>query len=173
MSPRPNPDAELDTRSSTDHTRRTDSADVFVFPEAVAVRRLADPVIERIGFPVTHPYVERLWLPILGPASVCLLRNVGARLANTTSVEIVLAELAESIGLSRSSAGRYAPVQKTLRRLTQFGMATWRAELHVRTVLPPLSARHLARLSEPLQQQHRVLLDGHRTIDQSGVGGGA
>lgn len=71
--------------------------------------------------PLTHPYVETFWLPVLGPTSTLLLRHVGARAA-AGRFETSVADLSASLGLG-SSTGRNSSTIRSLNRLERFGLA--------------------------------------------------
>lgn len=137
-------------------------ADDFVFPAEFRVVRLSDPVVEAVGFPVHHAYVELLWLPVIGPSTAWLQRRLGSWAeACPAGVTVQLAELAGWLGIG-SSSGASSTVQRSLRRLVRFGLASWHGELAVRTVVPPLSERHLHRLSPSLHDAHDRLIAGRR-----------
>jgi hypothetical protein len=125
---------------------------------AVILKPWRDPVVERCGFPVNSPYVEVAWLPSLGPSTTWALRRLGLLVtARPDGVEVDLRELAMDLGLGQGTA-RNSMVVRTLRRLELFGMARWPGELAVRTVVPPLPARLVERLSPRATAAHRQLL---------------
>lgn len=43
---------------------------VFPIP-TIAVEAWSDPVIDQLGHDPRSAYVERFWLPVLGPSGVC------------------------------------------------------------------------------------------------------
>lgn len=110
------------------------------------VRRLVDPAVEAHGFPVTSVYFETVVLPILGPTSVLLMRRLATWLeASPDGIHVDLATLAADLGLSRGTT-RNSPIRRTITRICR--MAEWRHDaLAVRTVIAPLKAHQLARLS--------------------------
>ena len=123
---------------------------------------LADPAVQAVGFPVHDPYVELLWLLLIGPFTTRLVRRLGWWAeACPDGVTVQLAELAGWLGIG-SSVGTSSTVQRSLRRLVRFGLASWDGHLAVRTVLPPLSERHLQRLSPALQDARGRLIAGRR-----------
>lgn len=158
--PTPTPDARPEPGVSATVVPLADTVTTPPAP-TVIVGRLHDPLIERISIDVTHPYVDELWLPTIGPSALWLLRHLDTRVArHGEGVEVSLAELAEAIGVGRG-IGRHAPIQRTLRRLVHFGLATWHHTYKVRSHLPPLTARYLDRLSVALRHRHDALLAEH------------
>lgn len=132
----------------------------IVFPQAVVVKRWVDPVVDRFGFSVADPYVELVWLPVIGPSATWMLRRLDAWLPEIESViEIDLSELGQMLGLG-SSTGAGSSVQRTMRRLVRFGLADWRGTLRVRGAVPPLPGRQLTRLPSWVQEAHAALIAG-------------
>lgn len=114
-----------------------------------------DPVLDHLGHDPRSEYVERYWLPVLGPSTIFLLRHLAARLERSPGgYPLELADTARALGLGERS-GRNAPFARTLARAVDFEMARLHAAtLLVRRRLPPLARRHLARLPEALREQH-------------------
>ena len=137
----------------------------FEFPAEFVVERWEDPVIAEVGFSFDHPYVELLWLPVVGPSAAWVFRRLGARLTQSPDgmVLIDLAELSCAMGLG-ASTGRTSIVQRSLRRLTLFGLATWHGRFLARTEVPPLAQRHLARLTPDLIAMHEALVGGRAAV---------
>lgn len=142
------------------------------FPETFVLVPWIDPVVDTVGFPPHHPYVELLWLPVVGPSATWLYRRLGhlaARRPDGTTIR--LADLACSVGVGPAT-GPTSTVQRSLRRVVRFGLASWHGRLAVRTTVPPLSQHHLARLTGDLQAAHRSLVAGRpgpvRTVDPLG-----
>ena len=44
---------------------------------SVELSPLFDATLERVGIPLDHPYIERVYCSVLGPSSVLFLRRVG------------------------------------------------------------------------------------------------
>jgi len=133
----------------------------IVFPPLLTVRIWDDPFVDRVGFPVRDPYLELVWLPVVGPSVAWATRCLGAwaTAAGSDGVEVPLVELAEALGLSRNSLSRNAPLQRTLARMVRFGLAEWPDSiLRVRAVVPPVAQRHLARLSPRVREAHDRLV---------------
>lgn len=110
------------------------------------------------GVEPTSSYVETYWLPLLGPSATWALRRIAGWLltAPPSGLWIPVEPLARSLGLG-SAAGRNCPMRRTLARLVDFRMAQIDEHcdvLAVRTTIPPLTARQLARLPEHLVPHH-------------------
>jgi hypothetical protein len=113
-----------------------------------------------VGAP--HPpggrYVERYWLPTLGPSATFALRRL-APLASAVGdgppVAVALECLAGELGLG-SSAGRNARVRGALERLVRFRLACHGTggRLLVATAVPPLTEAAVAHLPRHLQEVH-------------------
>ena len=129
--------------------------DWLVEHEPFTVVRLTDDVIDLVGHPATHTYVERFWLPIIGPSSVLALRRIAGWLERSPAgVSVSLGLLAGDLGIGQSPAAR------TLARLVGFDLAvvTPADQLAVRTVLPPLPRRLAVRLPSHLAAAHDELV---------------
>lgn len=129
-----------------------------VFPETFELIPWVDPVVDTVGFPPHHPYIELLWLPVVGPSASWLYRRLGHIAAHRTDgTTVELGELAASVGIGPAT-GPTSTVQRSLRRVVRFGLASWHGRLAVRTTLPPVSQHQLARLPGDLQAAHRALV---------------
>lgn len=125
--------------------------------ETLAVRPWPDDVIDALGHDPRSAYVERFWLGVIGPSAVWLLRRLAAGLeAEPAGFALPLGDTARAIGIG--GQGQSSSFARTLGRICTFDLA--RIELPdaiaVRRKLPPLARRHLARLPESLQEEHRV-----------------
>src|SRR4029079_16018370 len=84
------------------------------------VRPWPDTVIDRVGYDPRSPYVERLWLGVLGPSSVGLLRRLaGRRESNRAGFVLGLDATARSLGLA-VRGGRGSTFGRTVLRCSQF-----------------------------------------------------
>jgi len=135
-------------------------------PASVELFPLFDPTLERVGFPLDHPYIERVYCSVLGPSSVLLLRRAGELFAeHPEGIRVDLVDLSRSLGLGvRADAddlGLNAPLRRTMERLVRFRMAAWRGEdrLGIHPKLPAL--KRLPRLPEPVQTAHQRLVTDH------------
>ena len=137
-------------------------------PASVELSPLFDPTLERVGFPLEHPYVERVYCSVLGPSSVLLLRRAGELFAeHPEGRRVDVVDLSRSLGLGvRADAddvGRNSPLRRTMDRLVRFNMARWTSEdrLAIHPKLPALERHRVARLPEPVQADHHRLLTDH------------
>jgi len=118
-----------------------------------------DPMVDRLGHDPRSRYVERFWLPVLGPSTICLLRHlVGLLETEVTGRMIDLGETARALGLGERG-GRGGPFGRTLSRAADFEMVRFDGPvLSVRRRMPPLSRRHLSRLPEASRVEHERLV---------------
>lgn len=117
-----------------------------------------DRVPKAAGHDLRSGYVESFWLPVLGPSSIMFLRMLAAGLEGSPSgFTLDLAEAARSLGLGHRG-GRNGPMMRTLDRCCSFGATRIDNghQLVVRSTLPALSGRQLARLPQALQDRHRT-----------------
>lgn len=124
-----------------------------------------DPVVDTVGHDVRSLYVELFWLNVLGPSALWALRRlVGGLDRYPLGYEVDLAETAHELGLSYSTATSNTFL-KALQRCILFGVAQPVADaLAVRRRLPPVAARHLARMPDGLRSRHQ-----HWTVRTTGV----
>ena len=125
--------------------------------DVLAVRPWPDDVIDALGHDPRSAYVERFWLGVLGPSAVWLLRRLAAGLESSPAgFDLPLGDTARALGIG--GQGRSSSFVRTLGRICQFDLA--RIDLPdgiaVRRKLPPLARRHLMRLPESLQDEHRA-----------------
>jgi hypothetical protein len=118
-----------------------------------------DPIVEALGHDARSPYVERFWLPVLGPSTVWLLRRVAARFdSEPEGFTLDLATTAAELGLAEKTA-RTGPFVRSLIRSVQFNAAQPFGEgLAVRRKLPYVPDRHIHRFPEALKAAHREWL---------------
>ena len=124
----------------------------------LAIRPWPDPVIDTLGHDPRSLYVERFWLPTLGPTSLLLLRRIAAGLdEHPEGIQLDLGELSQALGLGHAKATRRRCV-RSLDRLIQFDLACGEREhgYAVRRTVPPVNRRHVGRLPAPLQDEHRA-----------------
>jgi hypothetical protein len=128
--------------------------------DSIAVMPWTDRVTDAVGHDARSPYVERFWLPVLGPSTVWLLRRMAGELDRSPDgFEMDLVDTARSLGLA-NNPGRNGPFCGALIRLVQFGAAQYvPGGLAVRRRLAFLPVRHLERLTPALQDEHRRWVD--------------
>lgn len=114
-----------------------------------------DPIVERVGFDACGDYVELFWLSTLGPTATWLLRRLAITVVNyPEGFAIDLAATASGLGLGWES-GRANPFARAVQRLVMFGLAQPVGDrLAIRSMVPPLTMKQLARLPEHLQGAH-------------------
>jgi hypothetical protein len=129
-----------------------------------------DSRVGRVGFELTHPYVEHCWAPIVGPSATLLLRRLPLLWMDEAPARVATGDLARSLGLG-AGVGVNSRLGHTLDRLARFGLASGDRKpgvLEVYTHVPPLRPHHLARLPEWSRRTHDQLLGAH--LDALGPG---
>ena len=111
------------------------------------------------GFPLLHPYLEQVWLPILGPSAVLVLRNLGRHFgADLNPYEADLDRVAVEVGLGVGD-GRHAPIRKVINRLIRYHHAAYinptRIEIHALT--RPVNERGLDKLPAAARHAHHLM----------------
>lgn len=102
--------------------------------------------------PVRSEYVERFWLPILGPSALLALRSIDrAILTSVTRQAVVdLVEFGASLGIG-TGTGRHTQTNRTLARLIDFDMARIVGDhLETVTTLPEVPTRKRRRIPPAL-----------------------
>ena len=123
---------------------------------AIAITPWSDPIIDTLGHDPRSEYVERFWLPTLGPTSLLLLRRLASHFdQNPDGLTLEAADLSQALGLGARDGGA-SPLFRSLARLTQFDLACCPTEgqYAVRRNVQPLNLRHLHRLPLHLQREH-------------------
>ncbi len=126
-------------------------------PPTIRIVRWEDPVADPLGLAPHSRYVELYWLGIIGPSTTWLLRRLAYGLEmQPAGFELHMPDTARALGLG-DRMGRNAPFRRALARLVTFELARAHGPdgLAVRTSIPPLPLRHLAKLPESLQRGHR------------------
>lgn len=112
-------------------------------------------------FGPTTPYAEGVWLPVLGPTSFLLWRQLSRCLTvHPAGVTVHPASLAAGLGVG-AGAGNQSPVARSLRRLHRFGVVRL---VHDGLVLahrglPPVLPYQLDRLHPGVRAIHDRCLD--------------
>ncbi len=132
-----------------------DEIDLAVHHGHLSVIPIGDAAEELCGHEVRSRYVERFWLPVLGPSTVVLMRHLAELFDRAPSGTVInLTETARALGLGERP-GKNAPLRRTIARAVDFGAAQLGDQrLFVRRYLPPLSPRQVARLPEALRIAH-------------------
>lgn len=138
------------------HAARADRRTDPVFPETtIQVTAWPDPVLDNLGHDPRSPYVERFWLPILGPSCLLLIRRLANELdRRPDGFRLNTAQWAPALGLGMKG-GRNGPMWRSLERACRFGAAQRNGDrLAVRRRLPPLTVRQIDRLPDDLADDH-------------------
>lgn len=116
-----------------------------------------DPIVERIGFDACGDYVELFWLPILGPTATWMLRRLAVIVVlHPEGCGLDSGAMSRSFGLGSDTRPK-SSFTKSLERLVIFGLARVdQGCLGIRTVVPPVTFKNLARLPEHLQSAHAL-----------------
>lgn len=115
-----------------------------------------DPVIDSLGHDVRSTYVERFWLPILGPSTTFLLRRLATGLdAEPEGFDLPLVDTAHALGLG-TRGGRNAPFLRAIARAGTFHLAQpcGPGGLAVRRRLQPLTRVQVERLPAAIRSEH-------------------
>lgn len=139
-------------------------SDITLPLPSLEVEVWSDPVVDRLGHDPRSAYVERYWLPILGPSTVWFLRRVADELdTHPDGCTIDLVDTARSLGVGMRG-GRNAPMLRTVERACRFGAARMMGvdAIAVRRRLAPLTRVQVERLPQSLQREHESSLRAHR-----------
>ncbi len=121
---------------------------------------LADAEIDAGGFDPRSHYAETFWLPILGPSTLWLMRNIAQRFdTEPDGFTLDLVDTSTALGI-RSKGGKNNSFQRAIGRVVSFNMGRTIDDttLAVRRVMPALHSGQIRRLSPRLQQQHHETL---------------
>lgn len=101
------------------------------------------------------PYVERFWTPIIGPASIAVLRWANRE----RPVSMPIAAIGECVGLT-SNHGKNSPIWRTLNRMMMFGLAELidieHGHVAVWSKVPYLTKMRLSKLPEHLRNAEQT-----------------
>ncbi len=116
-----------------------------------------DPVVDALGFDPRSQYVEKFYLPLLGPTATWLLRRLATEFDHhPEGFSLDAVDCARSIGIG-NRGGRHGPFHRSLERCVRFGLA--RPDDHdilaVRTRVPPLTRAQVGRLPRHLHGAHQ------------------
>lgn len=127
--------------------------------ELFVVMPWRDPLVDAVGHDPRSPYVEQFWLGVLGPSTTFLMRRLASGFdAYPDGFELDLPDTAAALGLTL--LGPQGPFARAISRCVQFGLAQPHSHgLLVRRRVPPLSQRHVGRLSPALQAAHQRWVD--------------
>ena len=130
-------------------------------PSLLTVVAWSDTVIETRGHRPGSPYVEAVWLGVLGPSATWAWQRLARIAAGHPGAAIDSADLAISVGLGER-LGPNAAISRTLGRLVAFNVVQRKDDvIAVRVALPDLPARCVARLSASARLAHELLGRSH------------
>lgn len=117
---------------------------------------LSTYTVDGVGrHPSSGPYVEKFWLPVVGPSVLALARNLERRVVTEHKSRVVLSDLAGSIGIAP------AKLLNAIARGIDFHLMRLEDEgpkLSVRLTLPSIRPGMVARLPEELRSEHDRLV---------------
>jgi hypothetical protein len=123
-------------------------------PARLHVVALPDPHHHNRGHRPGSAYVEAVYLGHLGPTSTWLWQRLARTATARPAATVDTADLAVSLGLGHG-LGSNAPLARAIGRLERFDTIHRTGDvLAVRTALPDLSPRQLARLSASARLAH-------------------
>jgi len=120
----------------------------------------SDVVVDQLGHDPRSAYVERYWLPILGPSTVFLLRLIADGFdQHNGPFQLDLVQVSMQLGIGMRG-GKNSPMVRTLERCRRFGAARLMTtnSFEVRRRLAPLTRSQVSRLPEKLQRDHEQWL---------------
>jgi hypothetical protein len=146
--------------------------DAPVFPiMTLRIEAWPDPVIDDLGHDPRSSYVERFWLPVLGPSTVWFLRQLADGLdSSPDGFDLDLVETARSLGVGMRG-GKHSPMLRTVDRACRFGASRMigTTGLAVRRRLAPLTRAQAERLPSSLQRAHGEAMErprpSHNALD--------
>lgn len=116
-------------------------------------------------FRLTHPYLEVVYAPLIGPTSVLLARYLGRLLAaNSGPVTVCAAALARELGLrarSDDALGKQSSLKKAIDRLEHPRLVRWVDDdcLGVMLEVPAVSDRTRDKLPPAARYAHDLFVD--------------
>ena len=126
-------------------------------PARLHVVALPDPHQQNRGHRPGSAYVEAVYLGHLGPTATWLWQRLARTATARSAATVDTADLAVSLGLGHG-LGANSPLARTVGRLEHFEAIQRTGDvLAVRTALPDLAARQLARLSASARLAHQHL----------------
>jgi hypothetical protein len=138
-------------------------------PPILTLVGLPDPVVERLGHRPGSPYVELVWLGVLGPSTTFAWQRLARQAVAVPCGNLDVADLSLSLGLGEG-LGRNAMMSRTLARLVAFDVARRYGDtLAVRLALPDLPERRLSRLSHSARLAHERFNHGASAVATTGV----
>lgn len=109
-----------------------------------------------VSFLANDPYIDKFWLPILGPTATLLLHELmGKALVSPDAFTSSIRELSCIIGVGNRE-GSASPIAKNLKRLCDFGLISkYNDYYYVPTNIEMMGEDKLRKLSYTLQSEHK------------------
>jgi hypothetical protein len=130
--------------------------DIALVEPTFVVMPWHDEVVDSIGYDPRSAYCETFWLNVFGPTTTWIIRRMVTGLDEYPGgYELDLEQTAAALGLT-FTPGAANPFARSVNRCVLFGAAQpISGGLAVRRRLPPVSARHLARMPPYLRAAHQ------------------
>lgn len=132
--------------------------------DVIRIAPWTDPVLDKLGHDARSAYVERFWLPILGPTTTLFLRRIAHELEHhPDGFDLQVLPTASALGLG-VSGGRNTPFLRGMSRAAKFKLARMVGHdtLAVQAKLPPLTRVQIERLPAHIRDEHAVWQDEAR-----------
>ncbi len=122
-----------------------------------------DARVQRVGFDLTHPYVEQCWSAVAGPSSTLFLRRMPTLWREQVPAVVEASDLSRSLGLG-VNVGDNSRFANMLGRLVQFRLGRLDpdgAGFDVYRQVGPLSPRQLDRVPRWTRDAHERIFGEH------------
>lgn len=132
--------------------------------DVIRITPWTDPVLDQLGHDARSTYVERFWLPILGPTTTLFMRRVAHELdSHPEGFDLPVLDTASALGLG-VSGGRNTPFLRGMSRAAKFKLArlVGHDTLAVQAKLPPLTRVLIERLPAHIRDEHATWQDESR-----------
>jgi hypothetical protein len=120
-------------------------------PVGVTIFYRVRPEFATLGYSARDPYVERYWLPLLGPTATALLRRLALDALTSPGSEAAydVGEMACCLGVAPMA------LRRVVRRLEMFGFLVWENEATwlIDVMLPAVNQKHWRRLPGRLRHE--------------------
>jgi hypothetical protein len=116
MLPTSSPAATSSSAGSADRPQRP-------FPATLTLHTWRDDAEPSHAFQVGTNYVERLWLPLLGPSAIALVRLLAELIDDGGDGQAIdVDSLAQALGVGATARRANSPLARAVRRLERFGV---------------------------------------------------
>ncbi len=124
--------------------------------DVIRIAPWRDAVLDQLGHDARSAYVERFWLPILGPTTTLFLRRVAHELdRRPEGFDLPVLDTASALGLG-TSGGRNTPFLRGVARAAKFRLARpiGHDTLAIQTKVAPLTRTQIERLPAHVRDEH-------------------